>query len=72
MKLNTTHRYLTWNCFALAVAHTVPLSVAPLKHGLLQQLNMDVYTGGLTSEMVRQSPVPSYGGSTTLLLTAVV
>ena len=52
-KLNTMHRYLAWICFALAVAHTVPFFVAPLKDGGLPQLNMDFYTGGITSELVR-------------------
>ena len=57
-KLNTMHRYLAWICFALSIAHTVPFFVAPLKDGGLQQLNMDFYTGGINSELVRQLHAP--------------
>lgn len=65
-RLDTMHRYLAWFCFALAVAHTVPFSVAPLEDGVLQQLNMNFYSGGITGGMVRQSRTPSYIGSTTV------
>ena len=71
-KLNTMHCYLAWICFALSVAHTVPFFVAPLRDGGLQRLNMDFYTGGISSEMVRQSFLPAYFGWRTAYLTALV
>lgn len=71
-KLNTMHRYLAWICFALAVAHTVPFFVAPLKDGGIQMLNKDFYTGGTTSYMVRHLHVSPCVGSMTAYLTRVV
>ena len=45
-KLNVLHRWVSYVCFALAVAHTVPFIVAPLRDGGAVQLRKQYYKPG--------------------------
>ena len=45
-KLNVFHRYLSYICFGLSVAHTIPFIVAPLKDGGAKQLHKQYYKPG--------------------------
>lgn len=42
-RLNTLHRWVSWMCFGLSVAHTVPFIVAPLKDGGPKALHKQYY-----------------------------
>ncbi|RMD44450.1 hypothetical protein DV735_g745, partial [Chaetothyriales sp. CBS 134920] len=45
-KLNIFHRWVGWICFLLAVAHTIPFIVAPLKDGGYKALHAQFYKPG--------------------------
>ena len=45
-KLNTIHRWVSWMCFGLSVAHTTPFIVAPLKDGGPKALHEQFYKKG--------------------------
>jgi len=45
-KLNTIHRWVSWMCFGLSVAHTIPFIVAPLRDGGYSALNKQFYKPG--------------------------
>lgn len=45
-KLNIVHRWMSWLCLGLSIAHTVPFIVAPLKDGGPAQLRRQFYRTG--------------------------
>ena len=45
-RLNTLHRWVSWMCFGLSVAHAIPFIVAPLKEGGPAALHKAFYEHG--------------------------
>ena len=58
-KLNVIHRWISYLCFALAVVHTVPFIVAPLREGGAKALHEQYYSqGGFEVELSYERGIP--------------